>query len=204
MVTTKCRPCLLTRNSSVQVSNMITITGAGDHDPPEWLITMAGIRTATADAPPTALNAAALLADFAIASGLHYRGFGMKTQLNHLLSPVQKACVSPHHSGVTTMLDTLPYADLLAIHNALSEKPARRFDTRANGERRTAALMEERGLTLEQAADLADVVLGDHDGTGPIPRLNRPWIRKKRPRHWSPPPKPYRQRSRSEPTLHRS
>jgi hypothetical protein len=24
---------------------MITITGAGDHDPPEWLITMAGIRT---------------------------------------------------------------------------------------------------------------------------------------------------------------
>jgi hypothetical protein len=23
---------------------MITIIGAGDHDPPEWLITMAGIR----------------------------------------------------------------------------------------------------------------------------------------------------------------
>jgi hypothetical protein len=27
------------------VSSMITITGAGDHDRPEWLITMAGIRT---------------------------------------------------------------------------------------------------------------------------------------------------------------
>jgi hypothetical protein len=45
------------------------------------------------------------------------------------------------------MLDTLPYADLLAIQNALSEKPTRRFDTHANGERRTATLMEERGLT---------------------------------------------------------
>jgi hypothetical protein len=29
------------------------------------------------------------------------------------------------------MLDMLPYADLLAIHNILAEKPARRFDTRA-------------------------------------------------------------------------
>jgi hypothetical protein len=36
------------------------------------------------------------------------------------------------------MLETLPYADLLAIHNALSEKSARRFDTRAKGERRAA------------------------------------------------------------------
>jgi hypothetical protein len=67
------------------------------------------------------------------------------------------------------MLDTLPYADLLAIHNALAEKPARRFDTQASGGRRTAALMEERGLTLEQAAGLADVVLSDggSDDTGP-------------------------------------
>jgi hypothetical protein len=46
------------------------------------------------------------------------------------------------------MLDTLPYADLLAIHNALAEKSIRRFDTRANGEKRTLALMEARGLTL--------------------------------------------------------
>jgi hypothetical protein len=59
------------------------------------------------------------------------------------------------------MLDTLPYADLLAIHNILAEKPARRFDTRTNGERRTAALMQKRGLTLEEAARLADVVLPD-------------------------------------------
>ena len=57
------------------------------------------------------------------------------------------------------MLDTLPYADLLAIHHVLAVKPARRFDTRANGERRTAALMQPRGLTLEEAAHLAGVVL---------------------------------------------
>jgi hypothetical protein len=58
------------------------------------------------------------------------------------------------------MLEYLPYADLLAIHNALSEKPARRFDTRTNGEKRTLALMEARGLTLEEAAHVANVVLG--------------------------------------------
>jgi hypothetical protein len=58
------------------------------------------------------------------------------------------------------MLELLTYADLLAIHNALSEKPARRFDTRTNGEKRTLALMEARGLTLEEAAHLANVVLG--------------------------------------------
>jgi hypothetical protein len=29
---------------------MITITGAGDHDRPDWLITMTGIRTALAGA----------------------------------------------------------------------------------------------------------------------------------------------------------
>jgi hypothetical protein len=62
------------------------------------------------------------------------------------------------------MLDTLPYADLLAIHNALSEKPARRFDIRSNGEKRIAALMEQRGLTLEVAATLAEVVLTKPDG----------------------------------------
>src|SRR4051794_29010418 len=67
-------------------------------------------------------------------------------------------CV-PVHAGDITMLDTFPYADLLAIHNALADKPARRFDTRANGEKRTLALMEERGLTLAEAARLADVVL---------------------------------------------
>ena len=64
------------------------------------------------------------------------------------------------------MLDTLPYADLLAIHNALAEKPARRFDTRTNGERRTAALMEERGLSVADAARLADVVLPGDEPTG--------------------------------------
>jgi hypothetical protein len=71
--------------------------------------------------------------------------FGMKTQLNDLPGPFLRACVCRHHSGVTTMLDTLPYADLLAIYNAVAEKPVTRFDTRANGVRRTAALMEERG-----------------------------------------------------------
>jgi hypothetical protein len=59
------------------------------------------------------------------------------------------------------MLDTLPYADLLAIHNAIADKPARRFDTRINGEKRILALMEARGLTLEEAARLAEVVLGE-------------------------------------------
>ena len=57
------------------------------------------------------------------------------------------------------MIEILPYADLLAIHNALSERPVRRFDTRANAEKRTAALMEQRGLTLDEAARLAEVVL---------------------------------------------
>ena len=61
------------------------------------------------------------------------------------------------------MIDTLPYADLLAIYNALAEKSVTRFDTRANGVRRTAALMGERGLTLHEAAQLADVVLPDGD-----------------------------------------
>src|SRR4051794_18137001 len=72
-------------------------------------------------------------------------------------------CV-PVHPGDATMLDTLPYADLLAIHNALADKPARRFDTRANGEKRALALMAARGQTLEDAARLADVVLGGCEG----------------------------------------
>jgi hypothetical protein len=44
------------------------------------------------------------------------------------------------------MLDTLPYADRLAIHDVLAEKPTRRFDTRAKGEKRTLALMVAREL----------------------------------------------------------
>ena len=69
------------------------------------------------------------------------------------------------------MLETMPYADLLAIYNALAEKPVTRFDTRANGVRRTEALLEARGLKLVDAARLADVVLQDGNGiqeTGPM------------------------------------
>jgi hypothetical protein len=32
------------RHSSVQASSVIKITGLGDHDRPDWLITMTGIR----------------------------------------------------------------------------------------------------------------------------------------------------------------
>ena len=35
---------LRARYSSTQVSSVITITGLGDHDQPDWLITMTGIR----------------------------------------------------------------------------------------------------------------------------------------------------------------
>jgi hypothetical protein len=59
------------------------------------------------------------------------------------------------------MLDTMPYADLLALYSAIAEKPVARFDTRANGVRRTEALLEMRGLTVAEAARLADVVLTD-------------------------------------------
>jgi hypothetical protein len=76
------------------------------------------------------------------------------------------------------MLDTLPYADLLAIYNALAEKPVTRFDTRANGVRRAEALLEGRALTLAEAllegraltlaeaARLADVVLPTENESG--------------------------------------
>jgi len=40
------------------------------------------------------------------------------------------------------MLDTMPYADLLAIYNAIADKPVTRFDTRINGVRRTEAILE--------------------------------------------------------------
>jgi hypothetical protein len=55
-----------------------------------------------------------------------------------------------------------------------AEKPARRFDTRPNGEKRTLALVEARGLILEEAADLADVVLGDGDGGNREPSVVQP------------------------------
>jgi hypothetical protein len=45
VVTTNATPMLPARYSSTQVSSVITITGLGDHDQPDWLITMTGIRT---------------------------------------------------------------------------------------------------------------------------------------------------------------
>jgi len=44
VVTTNATPCCTPGTSSTQVSSMITITGLGDHDRPDWLITMTGIR----------------------------------------------------------------------------------------------------------------------------------------------------------------
>lgn len=72
------------------------------------------------------------------------------------------------------MLDTLPYADHLAIHNVLAEKPTRRFDTRADGEKRTLALMEARELTLGEAANLAGVVPGTSDAANIGPPAAEP------------------------------
>ena len=63
------------------------------------------------------------------------------------------------------MLNNMPYADLLAIYNAIAEKPVARFDTRANGVRRTEALLEAHGLTLGGAARMADVVIPDEDAS---------------------------------------
>jgi hypothetical protein len=55
----------------------------------------------------------------------------------------------------------MPYADHLAIHNALNQKLGgkdyiKRFDTRSNGVRRTALLLSWTNLTLAEAARLAD------------------------------------------------
>jgi len=61
------------------------------------------------------------------------------------------------------MLDTMPYVDLLAIYNAIAEKPVARFDTRVNGVRRTEALLDARGLTVAETARLANVVLPSAD-----------------------------------------
>ena len=44
MVTTNATPCCTPGTSSTLVSSVITITGLGDHDQPDWLITMTGIR----------------------------------------------------------------------------------------------------------------------------------------------------------------
>ncbi len=44
MVTTNATLMLSARHSSAQASSVITITGIGDHDQPDWLITMTGIR----------------------------------------------------------------------------------------------------------------------------------------------------------------
>ena len=41
----QCHPMLRARHSSAQVRSVITITGLGDHDQPDWLITMTGIRS---------------------------------------------------------------------------------------------------------------------------------------------------------------
>jgi len=45
VVTTNATPMLPARHSSTQASSVITITGLGDHDQPDWLITMTGIRS---------------------------------------------------------------------------------------------------------------------------------------------------------------
>jgi hypothetical protein len=57
------------------------------------------------------------------------------------------------------MLDTIPCGDLVAIYNTIAKKGCDEVPYRANGVRRTEALLEARGLTLPEAARLADVVL---------------------------------------------
>jgi hypothetical protein len=52
VVTTNATPCCTPGTSSTQVSSVITITGLGDHDQPDWLITMTGIRSAGLDGEP--------------------------------------------------------------------------------------------------------------------------------------------------------
>jgi len=44
VVTSRRRAVPPAKHSSGWASSMITITGAGDHDQPDWLITMTGIR----------------------------------------------------------------------------------------------------------------------------------------------------------------
>jgi hypothetical protein len=44
VVTTNATLMLPARHSSAQASSVITITGIGDHDQLDWLITMTGIR----------------------------------------------------------------------------------------------------------------------------------------------------------------
>ena len=51
VVTTNCHPMLHARHSSTLVRSVITITGLGDHDQPDWLITMTGIRKRTEPDP---------------------------------------------------------------------------------------------------------------------------------------------------------
>ena len=51
MVTTNATLMLPARHSSAQASSVITITGIGDHDQPDWLITMTGIRIQMLDQP---------------------------------------------------------------------------------------------------------------------------------------------------------
>lgn len=57
------------------------------------------------------------------------------------------------------MLATMPYADVLAVYNAIAERPARKFETLAIGRARTQKLLDTKKMTLSEAARLADVVL---------------------------------------------
>jgi hypothetical protein len=79
------------------------------------------------------------------------------------------------------MLETMPYADLLAVYNAIAEKPVTRFDTRANGVRRAEALLETRGLTLPEAARVAQVVLPGDERIVEPPAADKPDRAKEQP-----------------------
>ncbi len=54
VVTANATPNAARQHSSAQVSSVITITGLGDHDQPDWLITMTGIRKEPAELPRSA------------------------------------------------------------------------------------------------------------------------------------------------------
>jgi hypothetical protein len=45
VATARRRPALPARHSSAQARSVIMITGIGDHDRPDWLITITGMRT---------------------------------------------------------------------------------------------------------------------------------------------------------------